>query len=494
VKTNSLRFKLLYYLSGSMAILVLSLCFIMVITLNLQRIADQRFRNEQFLQEVQNRLLEIQEPLRGYLSSWSSSSLSRLLFLTQTLSESIPKDRPISPESSALMNREIYFVVEAYLGQINGIIELKRGRKVNEYTEAYDELSRMYEYITAKIDEASLYGFRIQLAEYRDFLKMFRQIQVYNLLLILAAVALIYSLLLQMLDKVTRPMYELSIMANRLSDGNFDIPDVNLKTVNEVNQVANAFNTMKRSIHSYIEELKHQKEIEQQILNERVRNLKMEQVLKRMELYTMQARMNPHFLFNTLNTGVQLAIMEEADRTAEYMENLASLFRYNIRENKFFVPLRHEIDGLKSYFNILRIRFPKKLSLSLDVEEDLLDRYSCPAMIIQPLVENSVLHAFVDPEKPGSIKVGIRMEGAVLVISVKDDGIGIPGSTVRKLLEPHTHDYQLSSKVMGLENVIQRCYFFYPGQGDVISIDSVEGMGTDVVIRIHTEVAPCIEL
>jgi len=269
---------------------------------------------------------------------------------------------------------------------------------------------------------------------------------------------------------------------------------VNLRTVNEVNQVANAFNAMKKSIHNYIEELRHQKEIEQQILNERVRNLKMEQVLKRMELYTMQARMNPHFLFNTLNTGVQLAIMEEADRTAEFMENLASLFRYNIRENKFFVPLRHEIEGLKSYFSILRIRFPKKLSLSLSVEEDLLDKYGCPAMIIQPLVENSVLHAFVDPEKMGSIEVRIHTEGSVLVISVKDDGIGIPESTVHKLLVPHTHDYQLSSKVMGLENVIQRCYFFYPEQGDVISIDSAEGRGTDIVIRIHTEVAPCIEL
>jgi sensor histidine kinase YesM len=477
-----------------MVILVFSLCFIMVITLRLQQVADERFKNEAYLQEMQSQLFEIQEPLQSYLSSWSSASLSKLLFLTETLSESLPKERPIYTASSAMMYREIYFVVQSYLGQINKIIELKRGRKVNEYTEAYDELSRMYEYASRKIDEASLYGFRGQLTEYKGFLKMFRQIQIYNILLILSAVALIYSLLLQMMDKITRPMYELSIMAIRLSDGDFEVPDVNLKTVNEVNQVANAFNAMKKSIHQYIEELKHQKEMEQQILSERVRNLKMEQVLKRMELYTMQARMNPHFLFNTLNTGVQLAIMEDADRTAEFMENLASLFRYNIRENKFFVPLRHEIDGLNSYFNILRIRFPKKLSLALRVEEDLLDKYDCPAMIIQPLVENSVLHAFVDPAKMGSIEVDIHPEGTVLVISVKDDGIGIPEATVSNLLVPHTHDYQLSSKVMGLENVIQRCYFFYPEQKDVISIDSGIGRGTEIVIRIHTEVAPCIEL
>jgi sensor histidine kinase YesM len=477
-----------------MVILVFTLCFIMVITLNLQKIADQRFKNEQFLQGVQNKLFEIQQPLQSYLSSWSSSSLSKLLFLTETLDGSIPKERPISSESSALKNREIYFFVEAYLDQINKIIDLKRARKVKEYTDSYEELGRMYAYLTERINEASLYGFRIQLTEYSDFLKMFRQIQAYNLSLILVTVALIYTLLLQMLDQVTRPMYELSMMATRLSDGDFGIPDLNLRTVDEVNQVANAFNAMKKSIHHYIDELRHQKEIEQQILNERVRNLKMEQLLKRMELYTMQARMNPHFLFNTLNTGVQLAIMEEADRTAEFMENLAALFRYNIRENKFFVTLRHEIDGLKSYFSILRIRFPKKLRLSLVAAEELLDNYSCPAMIIQPLVENSVLHAFVDPERMGSIEVEIHPEGTVLVVSVSDDGIGIPEDMVRKLLVPHTHDYQLSSKVMGLENVIQRCYFFYPDQGDVISIDSTEGRGTRITIRIHTEVAPCIEL
>jgi len=493
MRTNSLRFKMLSYLSGSMVVLVFSLCLIMVITLKLQGIADQRFKNEYFLQEVQGRLLEIQQPLQGYLTSWSSSSLSKLLFLTETLSESIPKDRPVPADQSGLTNREIYFLVDAYLGQINKTISQKRGRKVNEYTDSYDELSRMYEYLTGKIDEASLGGFRIQLAEYGDFLEMFRRIQVYNLLLILVTVAFIYALLLQMLEKATRPMYGLSTMAIRLSDGDFDFPDIDLRSFDEVNRVANAFNTMKNSIRHYIDELKHQKEIEQQVLSERVRNLKMEELLKRMELYTMQARMNPHFLFNTLNTGVQLAILEDADNTAEFMENLASLFRYNIRENKFFVPLRHEIDGLSSYFKILGIRFPRKLNLSLKVDESLLDEYSCPAMIIQPLVENSVLHAFGDPERMGAIEVDVHLEGTILVIAVKDDGIGMPEDQVRRLLVPLNHDYRASSKVMGLENVIQRCYFFYPNEKDVVSIDSGKGIGTKIVLRIHTEVEPCIE-
>ncbi|HUX21187.1 MAG TPA: histidine kinase, partial [Spirochaetia bacterium] len=240
--------------------------------------------------------------------------------------------------------------------------------------------------------------------------------------------------------------------------------------------------------------LQKQKEMEQQIMTERVRNLRMEQLLKRMELYTMQAQMNPHFLFNTLNTGVQLAIVEEAERTADFMENLAALFRHNLRGKKYLVPLRHEIEGLKSYYAILKIRFPKTLRLILDIDDTLLEGFDCPAMILQPLVENSVLHAFSHIDKIGTITVRVRLEHPVLVISVRDDGIGMPEDLVKELLTPHTHDYQLGPKVMGLENVIQRCYFFYPNQKDVIDIKTAPGEGTEILIRIHTEVEPCIEL
>lgn len=494
MNSNSMRVRLLLYLSISMVIVVVSLGFILISSLNLQNIAYLRFQEEHHFQELQSNLGELQEPLEKYLTDRSSSALSRLLFLVETIHEKIPPDRPISPEETYLIKREVYFLVDAYVSQINQIIELKRGRKVVEYIDSYKELTSLYSHISTEINEVSLSGFRVQLAEYRDFLGTFRQIQYQNLLLIIVATAFSYSLLMRMVDNITKPMLELSGMASQLSNGNFDIPDVNFSSVNEVNRVSAAFNHMKNSIHHYINELHRQKEIEQQIMTERVRNLRMEQLLKRMELYTLQAQMNPHFLFNTLNTGVQLAIVEEADRTAEFMEDLASLLRYNIRGKKFFVPLRHEIEGLKSYFAILRIRFPKTLRLLLEIDETLLDGFACPAMILQPLVENSVVHAFNDLDKIGTITVSVCFVTPVLEMSVSDNGIGMSEQLVKDLLSPHTHDYQAGSKVMGLENVIQRCYFFYPDQKDVIDIRTDPGRGTEVIIRIHTEVEPCIEL
>jgi len=492
--SNSLRSKLLYYFVFAMAFTVISFGIILTLSLTLQEIADERFEDEQFLHNLQVQLDEIQEPIESYLSFYSSSALARLLYVSETIKDTLPDRRPIIDDESELMKRDIYFLVDSYLNQVNLLIEMKRGRNVPGYTQHFEDLSILYNYITDRINEVSLKGFRSQLREYRSFLELFRKIQMYSLILIVLIIAFSFSLLMKNINTISYPIHQLSLMAGKISAGEFDMDDVQFDSVNEINHVASAFNEMKNSISHYIKELKKQKDIEQQIMTERVRNLNMEQLLKRMELYTMQAQMNPHFLFNTINTGVQLAIVEEAEKTADFMENLAALFRFNIREKKFFVPLRHEYDGLMYYFNILKIRFPKTLRLEVNIDEDLLDDFSCPAMVLQPIVENSVLHAFKNKEGIGTVSVSIEYNDPVLRISLKDDGIGIPEKTVKALLTPHTHDYQLSSKVMGLENVIQRCYFFYPEVENVVEIHSEIGKGTEIVININTEVEPCIEL
>lgn len=491
---NSLQVKLLYYFTFSITFTLILFGVIFTISLKLQDIADKRFEDEQYLQELQIQLDEVQSSLETYLSVYSSSSLAKFLYSTENLKESLPDSRRIYNDESELLKREIYFLLDSYLIQVKQIIDWKRGRNVSEYTGGFEDLFILYNYITKQIDIVSLQGFRNQLGEYGNFMDLFGSVQIYSLILIIIIMAFSFTILMKNINTVSYPIQQLSIMAEKISSGDFELPDVEFDSVNEINHVATAFNKMKNSISHYIKELQKQKEIEQDIMRERVRNLKMEQLLKRMELYTMQAQMNPHFLFNTINTGVQLAIVEEAEKTADFMENLAALFRYNIREKKFFVPLRHEYEGLKSYFNILKIRFPHSLNLDLFIPEDLLDRFNCPAMILQPIVENSVLHAFKTKEGLGNIIVKIEYLEPMLIISVKDDGIGIPQKTVESLLTPHTHDYRLSSNVMGLENVIQRCYFFYPEEDKVIDIKSSPQIGTEIIIKINTEVEPCIEL
>lgn len=478
----------------SFAVILFSLSYIVFVSWQTQQVIDEQFRSERFFQDLQENISGIRQPLLTYLSSRSSTALAELLIMEQNLRGKLNESTPQTHTEMDLAIMEIYSLLDSYLNLIGQAVEEKRGRAISEYTSLYETSVTLNSYITERIDAISLQGFREQLSAYEQFLNTSRQLQLLNLLIIIFGFIWASSWMLYSVNRVTDPMHTLSEAAQELAKGNFEVEDIEVPPVAEVSNVVATFNRMKHDISTYVEELQHQKEIEQEYLNEKLRNMNMEQLLKRMELYTMQAQMNPHFLFNTINTGVQLAITEDADKTAEFMENLADFFRHNIRERQLFVTLEHELEGMRSYFYILNIRFPRSLQLNLDIDENIDQTVSVPAMILQPLVENSVVHAFKGVERMGSILVSVARKGSLLIFSVSDNGIGIDQEMIESLLVHTARLDQYNSKVMGLENVIQRLHFFYPDTPDIIEIHSKSDAGTEIVIKIDTEVEPCILL
>jgi nitrogen fixation/metabolism regulation signal transduction histidine kinase len=477
---------------GVFILLVLSTTYILFSTIKMQELTNNSFQQERYLKSIQESLLSYQEPLLEYLSTRSSNAMGRLLIDAQTLRNRIPAGMSLSRDPALLKERQVYSLILSFLDLADTAAEEKRGRNIAGYIRLYDEMTILLGYINAEIDTLSTERFRNQLDRYGEFIADSRSILSWNLLFIVFVSLFSISLLLRSVEKMTDPMVRLSAMATELSAGNFGIEDIKMSSVYEIDHVVDAFNRMKHEISRYIDEIRWQENIKQEYMQERMRNLKMEDLVRRMEIYTLQAQMNPHFLFNTLNTGMQLAIVEGADRTGEYMESLALLFRHNIRNKDIIVPLRYEIEGLRYYFYILQVRFPKNLELTLDCGEELLDTCRMPVSILQPLVENCVIHAFNDLEGLGAITVRAEMQRADLVLTVSDNGRGMEEETIRKLLHPLPID-ETTSRVMGLENVIQRLYFFYPDDPEVIRIRSGEGLGTTIVIRIDTEKEPCIE-
>ncbi|MBN2617065.1 MAG: histidine kinase [Spirochaetales bacterium] len=477
---NSLKSRLFYTFTISILLTLSSFSFSLINTIRLQKIADDRFNDEQYFISLQTTITDIQNPLKSYLRIFSTSALSDLLTNMEKLQGMLPSDRTIYNSDHEIKKREIYFLIDKYIASCKIIMNQKRGRKVNEYSKGYEELTILYNYISNKIDILSLEGFRNQLVKYNNFLKLYRGLQLYSIFFILLIVSVSFLVLLNRINSISHPLTQLSLMTEQISDGYFDMPDLEIHSVDEINMVAMGFNNMKNGVRHYISEINRKNDLEK--------------VLKRMELYTMQAQMNPHFLFNTINTGLQLAIVEDAEKTAEYMENLASLLRYNLREKRFFVPLRKEYTGLVSYINLLKIRFPKSLNFDIDVNESILDDFECPAMLLQPLVENTVIHAFKEHDGLGTVRITIDGKDKILKLIVEDNGIGIPQDVIDNLLVSHVHEYEINSKVMGLENVIQRCFFFYPDQKDIIKIISSQGRGTRIIITIDSEIEPCIEL
>ncbi|MDR1107098.1 MAG: histidine kinase [Treponema sp.] len=513
---RSFRAQMLASVSGVSIILVFSTAYILFSAKNLQNIQDSSFEQERFIKTIQEDLAAYQEPLLEFLSTRSSNALARILTDSQALRNKLPAYSPVTADKTELKEREIYFLIYAYLNMADQAVEEKRGRNIAAYTRIYDEMAGLLEYINGEIETVNAERFSSQLDAYELFIAESGTVQFWNLLFIIFVSLLSILLLFLSAGRITAPLVRLSALAAELSSGNFEIPDIKAGSVAEMDRVVEAFNRMKNDIRQFIEEIRRQENIKQEYMREKLRNMKMEGLVRYAEIYALQAQMNPHFLFNTLNTGMQLAIVEGADRTGEYMECLALLFRHIIRNKEIIVPLRHEIEGLNYYFSILRVRFPRNLDLILDYDESLLDSCRVPVSILQPLVENCVIHAFkavrLSPEalpvqeaaggiplyqadaaaKRSLIMVRAEKSENRIVLSVQDNGCGMPERAAEKLLQPLSIDEPSITRVMGLENVIQRLYFFYPGDPAVVSIETGEGRGTAVIIRIDTERAPCI--
>jgi sensor histidine kinase YesM len=491
---RSFRVQIFLSILGAFFLLALSTAYILFCAQKIQELSQRSFEQERFLTSVQEDLSAYEVPLMEFLSTRSSNALAQILIDTQALRQKLPGYRQIYGNAIDLKERELYALIFHYLNLAEEAIEEKRGRNISAYTAIYEEMTNLLKYINREIDAVSTARFRSQLGAYEKFLAEAGAIQLWNFIFILFTAVFSVLILVHSLSRFTNPLVRLSAMTKELSAGNFNIPDMETgrDSIEELDRVIEAFNHMKGEISKYIEEIRWQENIKQEYMQEKMRNMKMEGLVRHMEIYALQAQMNPHFLFNTINTGMQLAIVEGAERTGEYMDYMARLFRHIIRNKEIIVPLRHEIQGLDYYFYILRVRFPRNLELNLEYSEELLDTCKVPVSILQPLVENCVIHAFKDGDE-GMCRINVRVlqKNKRLILSVEDNGRGMDKERAVQLLHPQPIDESSVSRIMGLENVIRRLYFFYPDDDTVVDIETGPE-GTTVIIRIDTEREPCL--
>lgn len=493
MRKRSIKWQLTIFAAIIFSVVILSNIYILFVTTQIQTISNLRFSQERHLKALQDELQEYHATTLSFLSSKSSTALSKMLIDELSIRNKVQTPPEISTDQITLREREIYSLILHYQDLSANAVQAKRARNRPLYASEYEEMNRLLAYINAEIDTISLERFRQQLVSYETFISRSKTIHSWGLVLLVSSTLLTLVIYAMSLSKFLQPLDSLVLSSLQISGGNFDTPDIPSASWYEIDELINGFNRMKNDISLYIKELEWKRGVEQDFMKERLNNLKMQQLMKRMELYTMQAQMNPHFLFNTINTGVQLAIVEGADNTAEYMELLAKLFRHNLSVKDVIVPLKHEMNGIEAYCSILRIRFPKTLTIAIDVSEELQTECMVPVSILQPLVENSIIHGLKSAGGTGTVTIGAQKTGNVLSITVSDNGSGMSADIIEKLLR-HNQSETNTSKVMGLENVIQRLYFFYPQNSDVISIKSRPDFdGTAICINIDMTEAPCIQ-
>jgi two-component system, LytTR family, sensor kinase len=193
-------------------------------------------------------------------------------------------------------------------------------------------------------------------------------------------------------------------------------------------------------------------------------------------LAALTSQINPHFLFNTLNS-VSSLIRTDAAQARVMVLNLSRVLRRLLRKHENFSPLREELSFIQDYLSIELMRFGDKLRLETDVENETLDLL-VPSMLLQPLVENSIKHGLSNKVEGGTIRILTRRRDSKLVVSVEDDGAGIPEARLPTLLE---HG-------IGVSNVNERLKVLF-GDSYRMWIDSEPGRGTRIEIELPELVA-----
>lgn len=214
-----------------------------------------------------------------------------------------------------------------------------------------------------------------------------------------------------------------------------------------------------------------------------------EMLNKQIEYSILQSQINPHFLYNTLESIRGEALMADNEGIANMAERMSRFFRYSISNKGDIVTIGEELENVKDYFYIQQYRFEDKFSMVNNISQDCLDYY-IPKMTLQPLVENSIYHGLECLKNGGEVNVNISSTNKNVRIVIIDNGIGIPEDKllkIRKSLNSNEYADNLIStkknKGIALYNVNSRIKIFFGGQYG-LTLRSAEGIGTEIEILI----------
>lgn len=389
---------------------------------------------------------------------------------------------------NALIMMDIKNMIATYLDKMNAAISARRSRMVDEYLLHYKESTKIQQYINEYIQKLNNTLFLQNTDRYLAVKSKLYVVQMLNIGVVLSIAVLNIVLILWISYKLTKPIFELSRTADEITHGNFDVPDVKVDSKDEIGVMAEAFNRMKGSISQYITEIKEKVELERRLQDKEMENLIIKSNLKEAELHALQSQINPHFLFNTLNAGAQLAMLEGADRACLFIENASELFRYSMRNLDKNVTIGDELHNAENYMHVLNERFADKIELSL-LKEDGITDIKIPCMILQPIIENAFIHGISDVEYTGKIDLKAESRNGFAIITIKDNGKGMSADKVREILSgaggrnrsDNVHEGHTNG--IGLDNILSRLRLFY-NRDDVLEIISGPGLGTEVILRI----------
>ncbi|MBE5934882.1 MAG: HAMP domain-containing protein [Lachnospiraceae bacterium] len=391
----------------------------------------------------------------------------------------------------------LYNMTMQYIEHLDNMVKGKEkitNSNVNEATKLYQYISEYSNELMGEQLEADTKQYNSFKVKINQNSLLSRVLEVFLFAISIVCIAL-YSIC------ITNPIKRLAKKTKSIADGNYNLSVYDEEATGEVGELFDSFNEMTQSIRNNVDEIKRSRMLEQALAKEKINNLNIQKALKEAEYTSLQAQVNPHFIFNTINIGAQLAMLNDDDSTCEYLQNAAELFRYNLNGLDGNISLDKEIENVDNYINVMQTRYGdcieynKRLDHSIDINEIVL-----PKMTLQPLVEFLYINSVNTIEEGGIVKILVNQNEKYYIIDILSSGKEIEQKVINSVMlddlmldeqtqneinnKAEVKEYYMS--VLGVRNSIKRLRLLYERK-DVIFIRRDEEINY-VTIKIPVDV------
>ncbi|MGA2613706.1 MAG: sensor histidine kinase [Spirochaetia bacterium] len=263
-------------------------------------------------------------------------------------------------------------------------------------------------------------------------------------------------------SNISKPIESLRHSMQAVESGNFDI-DITVNARNEIYQLARDCDIAVKKVRDLIEQNRREQELK-----------------RKLELRSLQAQINPHFLYNTLDSIIWMIELGENDRAIDMTSALAKFFRIGISRGSETISVRTEMEYVRTYLEIQKQRYKDKLSYEITFAPELAG-HQILKLLIQPLVENAIYHGIKNMKGPGLILIAGQLDKGSIVIRISDNGVGMGPQQLEALRDGLIEPNQANG--VGVRNVQERIHVFF-GLEYGVSFESAPGAGTVATIRI----------
>ena len=277
----------------------------------------------------------------------------------------------------------------------------------------------------------------------------------------LMIVALFFSRFIS--RSITQPIQQLCDSMERVQEGDFSVSDIVVESQNEIGSLTKSFNVMTHRIQELMEQ-----------------NIREQEAKRKSELKALQSQINPHFLYNTLDSIIWMAEGKKNEEVVLMTASLARLLRQSVSNEDEVVSIGQEVEYARGYLTIQKMRYKDKMEFQIEVDPSIL-HIPLIKLVLQPVIENAIYHGLKYKESKGLLLVKGFMKNDNAVLQVIDNGVGMDEETLAHIYERHKVNYQ--SNGVGVYNVQKRLQLYY-GNEYGITYESKKGEGTTATITI----------